>query len=245
MKILILEDELPAANRLKKMIAISRPESEILDVLESVESSMYWLMHNPMPDLIMMDIQLSDGISLELFSHFKFTCPVIFTTAFNHFAIQAFRLDATDYLLKPLKQDELEEAMNRVEKKLTNQYLHEKISPLVTTHRVATKLGNVIKIVEFQEVAYFYSEDKITFAVLFSGKRYPLDFTLEKLETMLDMQQFQRANRQFILHYKAIGQIHTHSKSRLRLILQPETPIEVIISTEKTSAFKSWLLDNK
>jgi DNA-binding LytR/AlgR family response regulator len=242
LKILIIEDELPAANRLRKMLEMLRPESEILDVLESVEMSLNWLITNALPDLIVMDIQLADGLSLELFSQVKITCPVIFTTAYNDFAIQAFRLEATDYLLKPLKKEELEEALTRAEKRLQSPALSEAIKTNFVPQRISVKVGNSLKVIDFQEVAYFFSEEKITFATLPTGKRYPIDFPLDKLETMLASDIFFRINRQYIAQRNAIVQIQTHSKSRLKITLAPAVNQDIIVSTERASVFKKWLV---
>jgi DNA-binding LytR/AlgR family response regulator len=243
LKILILEDELPAANRLRKMLVELRPEIEILDALESVEMSLNWLITNELPDLILMDIQLADGLSLELFSQTNIACPVIFTTAYNDFAIQAFRLEATDYLLKPLKKEELAEALARVEKRLQPQTINEKIKANFAPQRITIKVGNTLKIIDFHEVAYYFSEEKITFAVLPTGKRYAIDFPLDKLETMLASDTFFRLNRQYIAQRSAIVQIQTHTKSRFKITLQPTVNQDIIISTERASVFKKWLVE--
>jgi len=250
MKVLIVEDEELAANRLKKLILGLRPSYQILDILESVGGVVKWMQETPvLPDLILMDIQLSDGVSFEIFDSIEIKTPIIFTTAYDQYAIKAFKFNSIDYLLKPIKIDELMAAMIKFEqspvmrdyKMLKSNMLESSGSP----RRFVIKIGGTIRTINFEDVAYIFTTDKITFAMTFDGKRYPLDQNLEQIEEFLDPTKFFRVNRQFIVQFKSIVEIHTHSKSRIKLILNPKTEQELIISTEKSSDFKTWLSGTK
>lgn len=251
MKILIIEDENAAARRLEKLLAEIEPEAVVLQRLDSVEASVLWLQGNPQPDLILLDIHLADGSSFEIFEHVTVTCPIIFTTAYDEFALQAFKVNAVDYLLKPIKTNELSAALDkykRVFKAVTQDY-----SALLDTLRKQTgqnylrrmliRFGNSIKLVDMADVAYFYTKDKITFLVSrSSGKRFPVDYPLDKLEGMLDPATFFRINRQFIINVAAIKEMHPYSKSRVKVELEPNTDLETIVSTERSAEFKKWLV---
>jgi two-component system LytT family response regulator len=251
MKILIIEDENAAARRLEKLLAEIEPEAVVLQRLDSVEASVLWLQGNPQPDLILLDIHLADGSSFEIFEHVTVTCPIIFTTAYDEFALQAFKVNAVDYLLKPIKTNELSAALDkykRVFKAVTQDY-----SALLDTLRKQTgqnylrrmliRFGNSIKLVDMADAAYFYTKDKITFLVSrSSGKRFPVDYPLDKLEGMLDPATFFRINRQFIINVAAIKEMHPYSKSRVKVDLEPNTDLETIVSTERSAEFKKWLV---
>lgn len=251
MKILIIEDENAAARRLEKLLAEIEPEAVVLQRLDSVEASVLWLQGNPQPDLILLDIHLADGSSFEIFEHVTVTCPIIFTTAYDEFALQAFKVNAVDYLLKPIKTNELSAALDkykRVFKAVTQDY-----SALLDTLRKQTgqnylrrmliRFGNSIKLVDMADAAYFYTKDKITFLVSrSSGKRFPVDYPLDKLEGMLDPATFFRINRQFIINVAAIKEMHPYSKSRVKVELEPNTDLETIVSTERSAEFKKWLV---
>lgn len=251
MKILIVEDENAAARRLEKLLAGIEPEAVVLQKLDSVEAAVLWLQSNPQPDLILLDIHLADGSSFEIFDHTTVTCPIIFTTAYDEFALQAFKVNAVDYLLKPIKTHELAAALEkykRIYKSARQDY-----SGLLETlrqkegagylRRMLIRFGNSIKLADMADAAYFYTKDKITFLVLRStGKRYPVDYPLDKLEGMLDPLAFFRINRQFIINVAAIKEMHPYSKSRVKVDLEPLTDLETIVSTERSSEFKKWLV---
>jgi len=252
MKILIIEDEQAAARRLEKLLLEIAPESVILDRLDSVEASVEWLQQRPSPDLIMLDIHLADGASFEIFEHVKVKCPVIFTTAYDEYALQAFKVNTVDYLLKPIKSTELSTALAKfndlhqaipapdLNALLNSIRKHESASYL---RRMLIKLGNSIKLVDMADAAYFYTKDKITFLVVRStGKRYPVDYPLDKLETMIDPKDFFRINRQFIVQIHAIKEMHPYSKSRVKIDLEPATDLETVVSTERAAEFKKWLV---
>ena len=178
MKVLIIEDEITAARRLKNLISKINPDIEIIDQLDSIESVLNWLQRNELPDLIFMDIHLADGSSFEIFNHIKIDKPVIFTTAYDVYAIQAFQVNAVDYILKPIKEDQLKAALEKYQKFHTETKINYKeIIQSLQKHddekRFLIRLGNSIRLVELGDVSYFYTKNKITFLVTNEGKRYP------------------------------------------------------------------------
>lgn len=251
MKVLIIEDENAAARRLEKMLSEVEPDAVVLQRLDSVEASVLWLQNNPQPDLILLDIHLADGASFEIFEHATVTCPIIFTTAYDEYALQAFKVNAVDYLLKPIKNGELAAAIEKY-KKLFGAAAPDYSGLLETLRRqegqnylrrMLIRFGNSIKLVDMTDAAYFYTKDKITFLVSRStGKRYPVDYPLDKLENMLDAKTFFRINRQFIVNVTAIREMQPYSKSRVKVELEPATDLETIVSTERSSDFKKWLV---
>ena len=252
MKILIIEDENAAARRLEKLLGEVAPDAVVLQRLDSVETSVLWLQNNPQPDLMLLDIHLADGASFEIFEHVTVTCPIIFTTAYDEYALQAFKVNAVDYLLKPIKTNELAAAIDKY-KKVFKTALPTDYTALLDTlrsqsgqtflRRMLIRFGNSIKLVDMTDAAYFYTKDKITFLVTRStGKRFPVDFPLDKLENMLDPSSFFRINRQFIINVAAIKEMHPYSKSRVKVELEPSTDLETIVSTERSAEFKKWLV---
>jgi DNA-binding LytR/AlgR family response regulator len=252
MKTIIIEDEEAAATRLKKILGEIAPDIELLAVLESIERSVEWLNSHPAPQLIFADIQLADGPSFEIFKKVKVTSPVIFITAFDTYALQAFRFNGIDYLLKPVKKPEVAQALEKLKSyhhqtpPLGIDY-HEILSAISSKKpgyqkRLVIRIGQSIRTVEISDVAYFYTEDKIAFACLHDGKRLPLDFNLDELESILNPAEFFRINRQFIIYIKAIESMFTYSKSRIKVILKPHTDTETIVSSERSADFKEWLL---
>ncbi|MBL0071256.1 MAG: response regulator transcription factor [Bacteroidetes bacterium] len=249
MKYLIIEDEDPAATRLEKLIAAAAPDFILQNHIVSIRTAVKWLQENEHPDLIFMDIQLADGISFEIFNQIPVKCPVIFTTAFDQYAIQAFKVNSIDYLLKPVKNDELEVAIAKFRKSKTSTdspIPYEKLLGLLKGKpelhkRLLIRFGETIKAVEVSDVAYFYTENKINYLCTFDKKTYPLDFNLDQLEAMIDPEHFFRINRQFIVHIKAINKMVSYSKSRVKLELLPPTEIETVVSTERSPNFKNWL----
>lgn len=247
MKALIIEDEETAARRLAKMVQEINPGIEILDQLDSIEASVNWFARHPMPDLIFMDIHLADGASFELFKLLEINCPVIFTTAFDQYALQAFKVNAVDYLLKPIKKAELEMAIQKYQKlhrpaTLNYSGLANALQRDEYNRRFLIRFGQNIKVVEFRDAAYFYTEDKITFLVTKEGKRYPIEPSLEKVDEMADPRTFFRINRQFIVNIESIKEMYAYSKSRVKLTLHPPIDRETVVSTERSPIFKKWLL---
>jgi two-component system LytT family response regulator len=253
-RILLIEDEESAAKRLQKMVTEISPDVEILNSLDSIAASVQWLQNNSAPDLIIMDIHLADGSSFEIFKQVNIECPVIFTTAYDQYALEAFKVNSIDYLLKPIKKEELQNALSKYQKLYQNktaapiniENLLNSLQSLQSPQsqfreRFIIRYGEHMKTIQTTDVAYFYTENRISFAVLKEGKRYPVDFNLDELEKMLDPKIFFRINRQFIISYHSIIEMLTYSKSRVLVKLNPPTKEDTIVSTERSSAFKSWL----
>lgn len=256
MKILVIEDEKLASDRLIKMIKEVEPSAEILDTLVSIRSSVEWLKTHAAPDVIMMDIHLADGPSFEIFAAVQVTSPVIFTTAYDEHALDAFKVNSIDYLLKPIKKEEIERAFEKL-RKLSGMHLKQletfmkQFSGQTKTpakdyqKRIVIRYGDTIKMVEVAEVAYFYTEDKINYLCTSANLRYPIDYNLDELETMLDPEQFFRINRQFIINISSIDKMLAWSKSRVKVVLKPATTEDTIVSTERSPNFKEWLTGGK
>lgn len=254
MDVLIIEDEILAAKRLQEMIKKYDPLTRILVKLDSIKSSVKWLNENAHPDLLFMDIQLADGLSFEIFEHVSITSPVIFTTAFDEYAIRAFKVNSIDYLLKPIDSDELANAIDKY-RNLTNDLdfpypnVSRDVSDTVISmlkneykKRFAVRIGEHIKTFTTDEVVCFYSFDKSTYALLPSGRSYIVDYSVEQLENIIDPEMFFRVNRKFIIKHNEIKEIVTYSNSRLKIIMNvhPDEE-EIIVSREKVPAFKAWI----
>ena len=249
MKILIIEDEAAAVRRLQKLLGEINPGNEIVGTLSSIETSVDWLQSNTPPDLILMDIHLADGSSFDIFEKITITSPVIFATAYDEYALKAFKVSAIDYLLKPIKKEELEQALLKVSKgsKKTDETedLLQKLTDagfLKKAKRILVKMGQTIKLIDLDTVAYFYSRDKISFAVLPGNKRYPLEQSLDQIEQIVDPSHYFRINRQFIVKMESIEEMIAYSKSRVKLKLNPPTEEDAIVSKERSPEFKKWLI---
>ncbi len=253
MKILIIEDEDAAVRRLQKLLGEMDMSVEIIGILSSIESSVEWLSANQAPDAILMDIHLADGSSFDIFDKTAVNAPVIFVTAYDEYALKAFKVNAIDYLLKPIKQNELHEALRRVEPKSTknnstgDDLIHklEEAGFIRKAKRLLVRMGQSIKLIDLDHVAYFYSKDKISFAVLPGNKRYPLDQSLDQIEHMIDPLHFFRINRQFIVKMEAIDEMIAYSKSRVKLKMNPPTEDDAIVSKERSPEFKRWLVGSE
>lgn len=253
MKALIIEDEYPAAERLEKLIRKLDPRVEIVGVLESVESAKQWFTAGRPVDLIFSDIQLSDGLSFQIFESFPAHSPIIFTTSYDEYAIKAFRVKSIDYLLKPIKLPELADAIRKyheLKADFSPQAYAKKVESLLDslemsrrTHktRFLVKQGEQLIPVAQEQVAYFYTANELSCLVGRDGRQYIVDYNLEELEAVVDPVQFFRLNRQFIAQVTAIQKIHTYFNGKLKIELRPETAQEVLVSREKAPAFKAWL----
>jgi len=246
MTIFIIEDEDMAARRLQKLIQDCEPAARILGRADGIESTVDWLKSHPKPDLIFMDIHLSDGSAFEIFSRYQVQSPVIFSTAYDQYAIQAFKHHTIDYLLKPVKLEELRQALAKYQRTAgpqtaDYQSLADLIPQVRAPRRFLIRSGSTMKVVDASEAAYYFSQNKITYLVATNGKRYAIDFTMDKLEQMLDTTTFFRINRQFIISVAAIREMHTHSKSRVKIVLSPACDEEVVVSAERSPHFKRWL----
>lgn len=249
MKTIIIEDEKLAAERLEELINEIDPSIEISAKLTSAEQSIKYLKQNK-PDLIFLDIQLEDGLSFSIFEKITVDVPVIFTTAYDQYAIKAFRLNSIDYLLKPIKKDELREALNKY-KNIKSSYLldFEEIIRSIQNKEVNYKkrfliqYGQKIKKVEIDDVAYFYALEKNVFLTTSSGNTFPIDFTLDKLQEVIDPEKFFRINRKMIISFNAIKNMIPYSRSRIKIELNPPEPkeVEALVSVERSSAFKGWM----
>ena len=247
MDVLIIEDEETAARRLKKLIGEIAPEMNVVGILDSIEGTLNWLEQNELPTLVFLDIHLADGSSFEIFNYKQIETPIIFTTAYDEYALKAFKLNAVDYLLKPIKRAELKQAIEKFGKLqgqqpvIDYQKLAESLQQKQAQRRFLIRVGQIFRVVEIKDVAYFYTESKITFLVTHEGKRYPVDFSLEKLEEELDRRSFFRINRQFIIGLQAIKEMYAYSKSRVKIELNPACELDSIVSTERSPYFKKWL----
>lgn len=250
MNIIIIEDEKPAARLLQRKVEKLGLQINIL--LHSVEESINWFQNNAHPDLIFLDIQLSDGLSFEIFEAIDIKSAVIFTTAYDEYALRAFKLNSIDYLLKPIDEEDLKTAIS----KFKNQFQKSSIASLdfemikkmlinpidrEYKKRFTIKMGQQLKMINIDEVECFFSENKGTYLHTFDNRDYLLDNTLEQLETELNPEDFYRVSRKFIIPMKAIKEIQLYSNSRLKVILPTYKEDEVIVSREKVGDFKTWL----
>jgi two-component system LytT family response regulator len=247
MKILIVEDEKPAATRLQNMLQKVEPGASIMGVTEGVEATLNFLDQGEIPDLIFMDIHLADGSAFELFRHHSFKdIGIIFATAYDQYAVEAFKVNALYYLLKPIRQEDLEAALARFKSEKQKDYDYKEIVTKLLSKqpgekRFLIRMGQSLRLVHQHDIAYFYTSDKITFMMAKDGRKYPMDYTLENLEELIDPTRFFRINRQYILHLDAIQHMHAYSKARVKIELNPPAHEEVIVSTEKSPYFKKWL----
>jgi len=250
MNIIIIEDEKPAARLLQRKV--QKLGLQVNQMLHSVEESIAWFQSNPHPDLIFLDIQLSDGLSFEIFSTIDIKSAIIFTTAYDEYALRAFKLNSIDYLLKPIDEEDLEMAVNKFKARnttISNWSLDfEMIKKMLVNpidrefkKRFTIKMGQQLKMVNIEEVECFFSENKGTYLHTFDGRDYLLDTTLEQLENELNPKEFYRVSRKFIIQMKAIKEIQMYSNSRLKVILPTYKDDEVIVSREKVTDFKEWL----
>lgn len=238
MKAIIVEDEQLAANRLKRMLKEVVPDIEVVATCETVEDTVDVLSGRDDIEIIFLDIHVADGNSFELFNILEVKCNVIFTTAYDQYAIEAFRKNATDYLLKPLKKEQLAEAVAKA-KPVRKELLKE----LNSTYkkRIIVKFMAKLKSIKTNEIAYVFSKNKISYFYMTDGQRYPSDYKLQQLEELLDPNIFFRANRQFIINIDAVESMHKHQASRIRVTVNPPIDETIIISTDKTPLFKDWL----
>lgn len=251
MNIIILEDEELAARRLESMIKQFDEKINVMAKIESVEEAIKWFKANPEPDLIFLDIHLEDDLSFAIFDKVEVKSPIIFTTAFDEYAIKAFKLKSIDYLLKPISQEDLNKAIEKYQdwnksnssSTIDMQSLFEMINTKVPTYknRFSITIGTKIKTFEINEIAYFYSQSSITFLVSNDNMEYPIDYSLDQLSTLLNPQDFFRINRQYMIKMKSIANVHVFPKSRLKLDLIPNRNEEIFVSIDKVTKFKEWL----
>jgi len=252
MNILIIEDEKLAANRLSALIKNLDDAVKIVGTPDSIKASVAWFSSNPQPDLTFMDIQLADGLSFEIFERVAVSCPVIFTTAFDEYALRAFKVNSIDYLLKPIDTDELSRAMEKFRNLHHDSSKPESVAAPVMDRvlqmltksfksRFLVRAGEHIKTIPAEQVTFFYSMEKATFLNTIENKEYDIDYTLEELEGLLNPELFFRINRKYIVSMGAIRDIINYTNSRLKLKLVNSTDNEIIVSREKVAEFKNWL----
>jgi DNA-binding LytR/AlgR family response regulator len=250
MKVVIIEDEKLAANHLEKMILKYDPEIKILAKLESVEESVKWFKSNAHPDLLFLDIHLEDDLSFAIFEKVKISSPIIFTTAFDEYAIKAFKMKSIDYLLKPIIQEELNNSLEKYKEWNKPAYspvdlnsLYELMSKKEPqfVDRFSVMIGQKLRTISVDEIAYFYSEGSITFMVNNDKSKYTVDYSLDQLGSQLNPNDFFRINRQYFVKLKSIKNVIVFPKSRLKLELNPPSDKEVFVSIDKVTKFKSWL----
>ncbi|WP_347839606.1 LytTR family DNA-binding domain-containing protein [uncultured Draconibacterium sp.] len=248
MKVVIVEDEHLAAEKLIKQLKAIEPELSVLAVLESVEESVNWFSNNPAPDLVFMDIQLDDGLSFEIFDECEITAPVIFTTAFDEYAIKAFKVNSVDYLLKPIALEALRQSLEKYSLVYGQQQLfEEKVAKVIEQlsksykSRFFIKIGNRFQSIQTKNICCFFVQERNTFLKTTEGKTYDLDYSLEQLQKMVNPDQFFRINRNFLLNINCINEIVAFSSTRLKLKLTTALDTEVIVSRDKVSEFKRWM----
>ena len=250
-KALIVEDEKPAAEHLVRLLHECDHEVTVLHMTDSVSQTVNWCRNNPLPDLMFLDIQLADGLSFEIFNQLAIQCPVIFTTAFEEYAIRAFKINSVDYLLKPVGLDDLNFALGKFSKQAmqpaSNILLGQKVEILMQMmtrqykSRFVVHAGPRIHTIESSHIHYFYSLEKSTFLRTDTGKSYDVNYSLDQLEQQLDPKQFFRISRSHIVNIEAIQEMVSYSSSRLRLIVKGSDDENIIVSKRKINDFKVWL----
>ncbi|MCF6181642.1 LytTR family DNA-binding domain-containing protein [Lutibacter sp.] len=249
MKVVIIEDEKPAARRLSRML--NELNINPIAQLHSVEESINWFLKNKQPDLLFLDIQLSDGLSFEIFDEIEVKSAIIFTTAYDEYALKAFKLNSVDYLLKPIDADELKNAIDKYQEihtsknlnTITNQQLKELIFPNVNSYkkRFTVKIGQHLKLISTATIECFYSENKATYCCTTNNRNYMIDDTLEELQSKLSPELFFRVSRKYFVNINAIKDIISYTNSRLKIILNNYNETEIIVSRERVKDFKNWL----
>lgn len=253
-KVLIIEDEIPAQRLLKETLQELNTEIEVLDYIGSVQSAVTWFQQNEHPEIILLDIQLSDGLSFEIFKQVKIKSMIIFTTAYDEYAIQAFKVNSVDYLLKPIEKDELQAAFEKYQQ-YNKQFIKEKnstidfseLAALIKNEKQEFRKRFLIQSNEsffhlpVEHIAFLYSMQGITFAVTFEKREYPVNFSLENLKEQLNPGSFFKVNRQIIININTIKRVHSYFNGKLKLETQPSHSGDIIIGKDKAAAFKRWL----
>ena len=250
MKCLVIEDEKVAAERLCKLIGQIDDSIEIVGILQSVKKSVEWFNSNLHPELVFMDVQLADGLSFEIFEQTIVTSSIIFTTAYDEYALRAFKVNSIDYLLKPIDATELKNAIEKFttkHKQAGVQYPQEIfdniLHSLTNTYKskFVVKVGEHIKIFMIEDIQCFFSMEKATYLQNSQGRNYPINYSLDQLEEMIDPSKFFRINRKYIIAFAAIRDIISYSNSRLQIKLLTDISDELIISRDRVGIFKEWL----
>ena len=252
MKILLVEDEDLAVKKLRKTLEAVDPNIEVIGTTDSIKATVQWLKDNPAPELILMDIELADGQSFEIFNLIDVNSPVIFTTSYDEFALKAFKVNSVDYLLKPIQKDELEAAINKFRRlkgiKHPNtdfdslvRELQQKLQPKEYRKRFLVKQGQKLISIEIEEIAYFFSDGRLNFFKTTDNRTFVVDYTMEELEEMLDNQKYFRISRSFYVSINSVDKIEDYFGNRLLLGLKPPVDKQALVSREKVTAFKKWM----
>jgi DNA-binding LytR/AlgR family response regulator len=248
MKVLIIEDEILAAEKLESLLLSLDSSIEIIGKLQSVIESINWLHSKPNPELIFMDIQLDDGICFEIFDAVKIKTPVIFTTAYDNYAIRAFRVNSVDYLLKPIEKESLTKALERYklifEKNASStQHVDNLSTQMVRSYktRFFVKIGNHFHSIPVDSIDCFYTVERAVFFTTINGKKFDLDYSLDQVQKLVDPEKFFRINRNYLINMNAIQDIHNYSSSRLGIKINGIDHLDLIVSREKVNEFKKWL----
>jgi two-component system, LytTR family, response regulator LytT len=250
MKILIVEDEDLAVKKLQKTLAAVNPSAKVVGTTDSIKSTVEWLQQNDQPDLILMDIELADGQSFEIFNLTEVNSPVIFTTSYDEFALKAFKVNSVDYLLKPIQKEDLQAALEKFQKMKSSaevkieslvKELQQKLQPKEYRKRFLVKLGQKLVSVEIGEIAFFYSDGRLNFFKTIDNRKFVVDYTMDELEEMLDPQKFFRISRSFYVSVNSIEKIDDYFGNRLILGLKPAVEKEALVSREKVTEFKKWM----
>jgi two-component system response regulator LytT len=254
LKVLIIEDEIPAQRLLKETLQEVAITTEVIGCLNSIKSAVAWFQNNEHPDIVLLDIQLSDGLSFDIFKQVNIESLIIFTTAYDEYAIQAFKVNSLDYLLKPIEKDELQTAFEKYNQ-YNKQYIQEQnsnidfkeLASLIKSEKPNYRKRFLIQSNEsffhlpVEDIALFYSMQGITFAVTFEKREYPVNFSLENLKDQLQPDNFFKINRQFIVNIDAIKRVHSYFNGKLKLEIKPSHAEDVIIGKDKAASFKRWM----
>jgi DNA-binding LytR/AlgR family response regulator len=250
MRVIIIEDEIPAANRLVKMLQSISDEIEVIKKIDSVESGVRFLQSAADIDLIFMDIQLADGLSFDIFQQTEVKAPVIFTTAFDQYTLKAFKVNSIDYLLKPIDEKELEKAVDKYRRLYDTKEngfsekimkLMQEISTTRYKERLLIKRGQQLSYLKIESTAYCYADGKLCYAVDFSSNKFLLENNLSQLEEQLQPNKFYRINRHLLVNIEAVSKVHTWLGGRLKLELMPSANADTVVSRERVNGFKEWL----
>ncbi len=257
MTILIVEDEELAVKKLQKTLALVDESAKVIGVTDSIKSTVEWLGDNTAPDLILMDIELADGQSFEIFNLTEVKSPVIFTTSYDEYALKAFKVNSVDYLLKPIQKEELQAALNKFSQ-VKSAYaatesktaisvdslvkeLQQKLQPKEFRKRFLVKHAQKLVSIEIDDISYFYSDGRLNFFKSKDNKKFVVDYTMDELEDMLDPEKYFRISRSFYVSIDSIDQIHDYFGNRLILTLKPAVDKEALVSREKVTDFKKWM----
>ena len=250
MNVLILEDETLAGQKIENLLKEIDNTLQIVGLIKSVEAAKEWFSVHQHPDLVISDIRLLDGLSFELFETVAYKNPIIFTTAYDQYAIKAFEVNSIDYLLKPIQKDKMIKALSKLNSEndaVSETVPYQEIIQMIKAGqdqyktRFMIKAGQKILAIPVEKIAYFYSLNKLTYIVATDGKKYPCDQTLEVIDRQVDPKQFFKANRKYIVRFDSVSEIHPYFKGRIKINLTPETEDDIVISSDRTPNFKKWL----